>query len=217
MTGNREAILARARVLFNELGLESVGVRELARDLALSPGNVSYHFPRKQDLVEALMAEHGARNAALIEDLARAPHLADLLESYRRIFEGQYEYRFLLRSIVQQVELDPEIDARYAATDAERRRALARVFTAMVGGDLRADTSTEAIDRIVGTCTLVARFWVSEMRLSFRAAPVARVIDHYLAIIAHAVSPVATGAARRSLAPYLEGVLGPGGGGAAER
>ena len=209
MTTNREAILARARLLFNEVGLESVGVRELARDLGLSPGNVSYHFSRKQDLVEALMAEHGARNAALIEELARAPRIGDLLESYRRIFEGQFEYRFLLRSIIHLVESYPEIDARYAATDGARRRALARAFTAMVGGDLHADTDDAAIARIVGTCTMVARFWASEMRLSFRSVPVERVIDHYLAIIAHAISPVVTGSARRSLAPYLGLVLGP--------
>lgn len=210
MTGNRGAILARARLLFNELGLESVGVRELARDLGLSPGNVSYHFPRKQDLVEALMAEHGARNSSLIEELARAPRVVDLMECYRRIFEGQFEYRFLLRSIVQVVEQHPELDERYVATDEARRRALARAFTAMVGGDLRADTGEAAIRRIVGTCTLVARFWASEMRLSFRVIPVERVIDHYLAIVAHAISPAATGAARQSLAPYLDLVLGPG-------
>jgi len=209
VTGNRDTILARARLLFNELGLESVGVRELARDLGLSPGNVSYHFPRKQDLVEALMAEHGARNAAIIEELARAPRVVDLMETYRRIFEGQFEYRFLLRSIVQVVEQHPELDARYAATDGERRRALARAFTAMVGAELRADTDDAAIARIVGTCTVVARFWASEMRLSFQATPVERVIDHYLAIIAHAISPVATGGTRRSLAPYLDLVLGP--------
>ncbi len=37
----RQAILDRSRELFNEHGLESVGVRDLARDLGLSPGNVS--------------------------------------------------------------------------------------------------------------------------------------------------------------------------------
>lgn len=45
--------------------MNAVGIREIARELGLSPGNVSYHFATKEDLVLALLEEmHSANNAA---------------------------------------------------------------------------------------------------------------------------------------------------------
>lgn len=59
-------ILEHARRAFNERGVAAVGIREIARDLGLSPGNVSYHFPTKEALVTALVRQgHAANNAAV--------------------------------------------------------------------------------------------------------------------------------------------------------
>jgi AcrR family transcriptional regulator len=65
--GTARRILEHAREAFNERGVAAVGVREIARDLDLSPGNVSYHYPTKEALVAALMREMHARNNALTE------------------------------------------------------------------------------------------------------------------------------------------------------
>ena len=43
----REKILARALELYNEHGVEYVGVRELAKDLNLKGGNITYYFPHQ--------------------------------------------------------------------------------------------------------------------------------------------------------------------------
>ena len=53
-----QRILAHARHAFNERGVMNVGIREIARDLDLSPGNLSYHFPTKEALIVALV-DHG--------------------------------------------------------------------------------------------------------------------------------------------------------------
>ncbi len=207
MGTTRDTLLYRALELFNTHGLESVGVRDLARDLDLSPGNVSYYFAKKEDLVRALMAELAVRNDRAVADLADSPTLVALLERYRRTFEAQYDYRFLSRSIVQVVDHYPDLGARYARVDLERRRGLTRALRAMIGRDLRADTDAETIARVVGTCTLTARFWLSEMRLSYRDVPVPLVIDHYLAVISQGLWGPATPRARSSLTPLLAGVL----------
>jgi AcrR family transcriptional regulator len=46
--------------------IPAVGIREIARQLELSPGNVSYHFPTKEALVAALIEEGHAENNALV-------------------------------------------------------------------------------------------------------------------------------------------------------
>ncbi len=203
----RDALLRRARELFNEHGLEGVGPRDLARDLGLSPGNVSYHFPRKQDLVLALMDELAGRNEATVGDLAGAADLADLLRRYRATFEAQYEYRGITRAIVPLVESDPAIAERHRAGAAARRAGLHRAFAAMVGRDLRPDTDRATLARLVASCSITARFWSGEALLSFPDVPVDRVIDHYVALLAHALWGPATEEGRAALAPFLAGVL----------
>lgn len=203
----RDALLRRARELFNEHGLEAVGPRDLARDLDLSPGNVSYHFPRKQDLVLALMDELASRNEATVGDLAEAVDLADLLRRYRATFEAQYEYRGITRAIVPLVESDPAIAERHRAGAAARRAGLHRAFAAMVGRDLRPDTDRTTLARLVASCSITARFWSGEALLSFPDVPVDRVIDHYVALLAHALWGPATDEGRAALGPFLAGVL----------
>lgn len=207
MMDTRERLLDRAKQLFNQHGLEAVGVRDLARDLDLSPGNVSYYFARKENLIDELMSELAHENADNVAALATADSLAHLLDQYREVFRTQYEYRFLARSIVHIVETYPEIGQRYSSVDSARRSGLGEAFARLIGTDLESGTTSTTISAIVGTCTVIARFWLSEMRLSFHDLDADTVIDHYLAIIAHATWAAATPEARTTLTPYLEQVL----------
>ncbi len=202
----RQAILDRSRELFNEHGLESVGVRDLARDLGLSPGNVSYYFPKKEDLIAALMGELAARNTANVADLTTSENLADLLERYRRTFEAQYEYRFLPRAIVHIIESFPDLAARYRQVETKRRQGLTLALESMIGTELKRDVDAETLAVVVGTFTLVARFWLSEARISFPESDPLELIDHYLAILAHSLWSPATASGRRSLRPLLAGI-----------
>jgi AcrR family transcriptional regulator len=77
MGDTRQRILDTARGLFNESGLSRVGVREIARALEMSPGNLAYHFPTKDELVAALVKELHARvNADVGAGMAAEPSLA---------------------------------------------------------------------------------------------------------------------------------------------
>lgn len=206
-SSTRRLLLDRARTLFNEHGLESVGVRELARDLGLSPGNVSYHFARKADLIEALMDELTDRNRTTFAQLVDARRLVELLGRYRSTFEAQYDYRCIVRGIVHIVDHYPALATRYRDTEVLRRRGLAEALSTMVGGELRSDTTEADLALIVGTFTLVARFWLSEARISFEERTARELIDHYLALLTHAVWKQATPTARDSLRPLLDGIL----------
>lgn len=60
----KERILAASLALFNERGYGNVTMRMIADFLSISVGNLTYHFPKKQDIVNALMDESFRRNAA---------------------------------------------------------------------------------------------------------------------------------------------------------
>ncbi|NIQ74977.1 MAG: helix-turn-helix transcriptional regulator, partial [Gammaproteobacteria bacterium] len=47
-----EQILNEALRLANDKGWRSAGVREISRELDISPGNLSYHFARKEEILK---------------------------------------------------------------------------------------------------------------------------------------------------------------------
>jgi AcrR family transcriptional regulator len=98
----REAILDAAERLFSAHGVDGVAVRDLARELGLTPSSLYNHFPGKQVLYEAVLERglrpivdlvqdswrHGelrpdtvaATVDGLVTHLAEHPHLGRLLQ-----------------------------------------------------------------------------------------------------------------------------------------
>lgn len=84
----RSRILDSARRLFNERGVSNVSIRAVASDVEISVGNLTYYFPRKKDLVSALMADD------IEETIVREPK--EGLARLNSVFEGML--RSLLRN-----------------------------------------------------------------------------------------------------------------------
>ncbi len=67
----KEKILEAARELFNKEGIDAITTRHVAARLGISHGNLCYHYPRKEilieklyyELVEKLMRPSGGRRA----------------------------------------------------------------------------------------------------------------------------------------------------------
>ena len=65
MSGTRNDILEAALELYNKNGIEQVTTRDIAKKIGISSGNLTYHFPTRNDIFFALMGR-------LIEDIDRA-------------------------------------------------------------------------------------------------------------------------------------------------
>ena len=64
----RSRILQTALTLFNEHGMYQTGVRDIARALDISPGNLSYHFARKEDLLIAILDQYKHGNDEIYQE-----------------------------------------------------------------------------------------------------------------------------------------------------
>lgn len=51
----REEIVVTAIRLFNEKGYSNVSMRNISGELGISVGNLTYHFQKKQDILQAIM------------------------------------------------------------------------------------------------------------------------------------------------------------------
>ena len=53
----KQAIMDTARQLFNEKGFHDTGMRDIATALNISVGNLTYHYKKKEDLIEAILLQ----------------------------------------------------------------------------------------------------------------------------------------------------------------
>lgn len=77
----KEIIAQESRRLFNERGYQDVSMREIAAACGISVGNLTYYYPRKEDL---LMLEHdGIMQTFLDEVMGEADELGGLQATSR--------------------------------------------------------------------------------------------------------------------------------------
>ena len=134
----REVILDAAEVLFAERGVDGVAVRDLARELELTPSSLYNHFPGKQALYEAVL-ERGLRPfaelfadpdpgivtpdgvrrtvAVIVEHLAAHPHLARLIQ--RALIEETKSVQDLIERHLQPLYEKGLVLVRNVADDAD--------------------------------------------------------------------------------------------------
>jgi AcrR family transcriptional regulator len=67
-----ERILAAALDLFNRRGEPNVSTTLISAELNISPGNLYYHYPAKEELVNALMSRYEAALNLLLDDESRS-------------------------------------------------------------------------------------------------------------------------------------------------
>jgi len=93
-------ILEHARNAFNERGVTAVGIRDIARELGLSPGNVSYHFPTKEALVTALIEEVHSENNRAVHATDGPLDFVQVDAMLRAIMRRDLENRWVMRDAV---------------------------------------------------------------------------------------------------------------------
>ncbi len=188
--GLEAKIVETARRMFNDRGIEYVGMRELAAEMGIRIGNLNYYFPTKDDLVNRVSLDLARENNETIVPVEQItmPVFFDMLE---KVFRTHLKYRCLMLSFVHVVQRNPVIAKRYHKTLLERNDTWSKNILALIdSGYLTAESAD--IDFLVSTISLIARFWISESAVSFRKETETEQIDRYIKMIARVFLPYST-------------------------
>ena len=193
MVPTKERILETALKLFNTRGYTSVGVREISRELKISPGNLSYHFPRKEDILFRLLEIFSATNdghyKAYLADTASNENFLRLMNN---IFHNQFSYRGVYignQSIQQELQTS---DCFIYENIAKARQSTFRTIFNDLTLQLQLQTGPSDIEFLVSYMTLFGRFWISEAILVHKEEIEPSVISHYLSMLTKQLSLFAT-------------------------
>ncbi|MCW3074963.1 MAG: hypothetical protein JWP69_2032 [Flaviaesturariibacter sp.] len=202
ITNTREKIRDKALEMFNERGIEYVGLREIAGVLDMRVSNITYYFPTKDDLVYELSMELSRANAAIVvatEDISMRGFL-DLLHG---VFRNHLQYRCLLLSFVHVMLQNKRVAAAYKKTQSQRSTALARNIEALqASGYLRLEDEITK-EFLVSTLALINRFWISEAAISFRQVNDKVQMKHYLELITKLLLPYATAKGKKEIGAFV--------------
>jgi AcrR family transcriptional regulator len=158
---SREKILEVAEARFAQRGFAGVGMREVALAAGLGKSSLFHHFPTKAELWVAVIERVIARIEAHVlpalgvsgRATARIDRAVDALID--ALAEHPTTARLLLRSLVEEEDLDAAEPDGAAAVEA-RIHALVARFTALLAdgveaGELRPASAPDAVQTLIGT------------------------------------------------------------------
>ncbi len=210
----RERILDRALERFNAEGIEYVGIRDLARDLGIKGGNITYYYPTKDDLVAAV----GLRLRELNDRTIRVPEHPSLLaymRMLRQAFRNHWRFRCLFMSMPNLMAQNVALSATYVGpVEKGRRRVIGDYLERLQdAGLLDPGLREEERERIVGFIGLASRGWIGDASVSFRDRSPEWCMAYYLRVVVDHLRGFATASGMRQLARFeAELADGPRGG-----
>ena len=199
----RDKILDQSLKMFNERGIEYVGLRELAGILDIRVGNISYYFPTKDDLVYKLSQELSKSNAILLRE-RESLTMKEFLEILHNVLLNHIKFRCLLLSVVHLMQQNKHLAAVYKKTQSVRNSTIhSNLEVLKEQGYLKIEYD-EQMEFLVSNLSLVSRFWISEAAISFRQMSEQDQIIYYLKHVVQLFSPYASAKGKKDMQLFLQ-------------
>ncbi len=125
-----ERILATALDLFNRYGEPNVATTLIASDMGISPGNLFYHFPAKELLVNALFNEYVHDMNQLLPAAADVRDMEHAWFFMHSLFELIWRHRFIYRDLNDLLSKNRHLEGQVKGVLQRKQQA----FEAMLSG-----------------------------------------------------------------------------------
>ena len=146
-----ERILEVTLDLFNAFGEPNVSTTLISAELKISPGNLYYHYPAKDELINSLFDRY---EAALNELLNASDGVRDVEDAWffmHTLFELIWQYRFLYRDLNDLLSKNRRLETHFQAVLKNKTRAVRTLLDGMnCSGAMQAD-AREHLHRLAGS------------------------------------------------------------------
>jgi AcrR family transcriptional regulator len=157
----RERILGAALSLFNRWGEPGVTVSAIAADIGISHGNLYYHYPSKEKILEDLFANFRRdMEAILAAPETRPANAEDVWLFLHLMFETIFKYRFLYRDLNELLSRHHSIEKHFREIlDQKVETAVALMQSLVKAGTMQA--SDAEIYTLAENMAIIATYWLS--------------------------------------------------------
>jgi AcrR family transcriptional regulator len=155
-----ERILEVTLDLFNRFGEPNVSTTLISAELNISPGNLYYHYPAKDELINSLFDRY---EAGLTELLNAADGVRDVEDAWfflHTLFELIWQYRFLYRDLNDLLSKNRRLETHFQAVLKDKTRAVRALLDGMSRtGAVRIDT--REVEPTATSMVVVLTYWLS--------------------------------------------------------
>lgn len=199
----RETIVNRALEMYNAYGVEYVGVRELAKDLGIKGGNITYYFPTKNDLLQELAERLTASNSKILER-TKGPGLYSFMEMNKSLYFNQYQYRSFFLSLPLWLQQDIEFAKKYREGLIARRTSFTRELKTLISEGYLLPLSEKDMEPVLGALSATGRLWISEATIDGLIDQEEKAINTYLRRMAGLLQLIATEQGKKDLQKFMK-------------
>ena len=155
-----ERILEVTLELFNRFGEPNVSTTLISAELKISPGNLYYHYPAKDELINSLFTRYEEALGQLLHAADDVRNVEDAWLFFHMLFELIWQYRFLYRDLNDLLSKNRKLETQFQAVLKNKSHAVQGVLDGLSRGNSIHIASREA-EPVATAMVVVLTYWLS--------------------------------------------------------
>lgn len=155
-----ERILEVTLELFNRFGEPNVSTTLISAELGISPGNLYYHYPAKDELINSLYDRY---ERSLNELLNASDNVRDVEDAWffmHSLFELIWQYRFLYRDLNDLLSKNRRLETHFQFVLKNKTRAVKAMLESMTRANAMQIDSRQ-MEPTATSMVVVLTYWLS--------------------------------------------------------
>lgn len=155
-----ERILEVTLELFNRFGEPNVSTTLISAELGISPGNLYYHYPAKDELINSLFERYERALGELLGASEGVRNVEDAWFFLHSLFEIIWAYRFLYRDLNDLLSKNRMLETHFQTVLKDKTRAIRNLLAALSSHSAVTMDALE-VEPTADSMVVVLTYWLS--------------------------------------------------------
>jgi AcrR family transcriptional regulator len=155
-----ERILEVTLDLFNRFGEPNVSTTLISAELGISPGNLYYHYPAKDALINSLFDRYEQALSELLNACDGVRDVEDAWFFMHTLFELIWQYRFLYRDLIDLLSKNRRLETHVQEVLKNKTRSVKAMLDSMSRASTLSIDSRE-VEATATSMVVVLTYWLS--------------------------------------------------------
>jgi AcrR family transcriptional regulator len=155
-----ERILEVTLDLFNRFGEPNVSTTLISAELGISPGNLYYHYPAKDELINALFGRYEQSLSELLAAADNVRNVEDAWLFFHMLFELIWQHRFLYRDLNDLLSKNRKLETHFQLVLTHKTHAMGSVLAGLQHGGALQMQPREA-EPTANAMVVLLSYWLS--------------------------------------------------------
>src|SRR4051812_48691481 len=155
-----ERILEVSLELFNRFGEPNVSTTLISAELGISPGNLYYHYPAKDELINSLFDRYERALGELLHASDGVRNVEDAWFFMHTLFELIWQYRFLYRDLNDLLSKNRRLETHFQWVLKNKTKAVRALLDGM-GRSGAVTIAAREVDATATSMVVLLTYWLS--------------------------------------------------------